>query len=80
MCIYFSDMLGEFCDFNYAIIFAGYLLMLLYALYSQCRFDGCCSLGVESAVGLALAGVLTVTVASIAGLGLATWSEFQNNF
>ncbi|KAL3109304.1 hypothetical protein niasHT_010568 [Heterodera trifolii] len=26
------DMLDEFCDFNYAIILAGYLLMLLYAL------------------------------------------------
>ncbi|KAL3083635.1 hypothetical protein niasHS_008289 [Heterodera schachtii] len=28
------DMLAEFCDFNYAIILAGYLLMLLYALMS----------------------------------------------
>uniref|UniRef100_A0A183CJZ1 SSD domain-containing protein n=1 Tax=Globodera pallida TaxID=36090 RepID=A0A183CJZ1_GLOPA len=74
-----SDMLAEFCDFNYAIILAGYLLMLLYALYSQCRFDGCCSLGVESAVGLALAGVFTVTMASIAGLGLATWLGINFN-
>uniref|UniRef100_A0A1I8BAJ4 SSD domain-containing protein n=1 Tax=Meloidogyne hapla TaxID=6305 RepID=A0A1I8BAJ4_MELHA len=73
-----SDMLAEFCDFNYAIILAGYLLMLVYALYSQCRFDGCCSLGVESAVGLALAGVLTVTLSSVAGLGISTW--FGINF
>lgn len=66
-------MLAEFCNFNYMIILLGYVLMLGYALYSQCRFDGCCSLGVESAVGLALAGVLTVTLSSVAGLGISTW-------
>ncbi|CAK5081698.1 unnamed protein product [Meloidogyne enterolobii] len=74
-----SDMLAEFCDFNYAIILVGYLLMLVYALYSQCRFDGCCSLGVESAVGLALAGVLTVTLSSVAGLGISTWFDIHFN-
>uniref|UniRef100_A0A915NM73 SSD domain-containing protein n=2 Tax=Meloidogyne TaxID=189290 RepID=A0A915NM73_9BILA len=74
-----SDMLAEFCDFNYAIILVGYLLMLVYALYSQCRFDGCCSLGVESAVGLALAGVLTVTLSSVAGLGVSILISSLNN-
>jgi patched 1 protein len=75
-----SDMLAEFCDFNYVIIVAGYLLMLVYALYSQCRFDGCCSLGVESAVGLALAGVMTVTLSSVAGLGISTWLETEIHY
>ena len=74
-----QDMLSEYCNFNYLIIFAGYLLMLVYSLYSQCRFDGCCSLGVESAVGLALAGVLTVTLSSIAGLGISTWFDINFN-
>ncbi|KAL3070695.1 hypothetical protein niasHS_016969 [Heterodera schachtii] len=36
------DMLDEFCDFNYAIILAGYLLMLLYALWLRyCRPLNC---------------------------------------
>ena len=73
-----SDMLAEFCDFNYSVIFAGYMLMLLYAVYSQLRWDGCCLLSVNSSTGLAFAGVLTVTLASVAGLGTSTW--FHINF
>ncbi|KAI1727569.1 patched family domain-containing protein [Ditylenchus destructor] len=74
-----SDMLGEFCDFKYSIIFAGYFLMLIYAVYSQLRWDGCCLLSVNSATGLAFAGVLTVTFASIAGLGISTWFGIEFN-
>jgi patched 1 protein len=74
-----SDMLAEFCDFNYTVIFAGYFLMLLYAIYSQLRRDGCCLLSVNSAMGLAIAGVLTVTFASVAGLGLSTWFGIEFN-
>uniref|UniRef100_A0A915DJ56 SSD domain-containing protein n=1 Tax=Ditylenchus dipsaci TaxID=166011 RepID=A0A915DJ56_9BILA len=74
-----SDMLAEFCDFNYSIICAGYFLMLIYAVYSQIRWDGCCLLSVNSATGLAFAGVLTVTFASVAGLGTSTWFRIEFN-
>ncbi|CAD5209040.1 unnamed protein product [Bursaphelenchus okinawaensis] len=74
-----SDMLAEFCDFNYGVIVIGYVLMLLYALYSQIRRESCCLLAAESAVGLAFAGVLTVTFASVAGLGLVTWFGVEFN-
>ncbi|KHN71235.1 Protein patched -like protein 1 [Toxocara canis] len=73
-----ADMLEEFCQFNYTIIFVGYLLMLAYALQAQMRHHGC-MLTADSCVGLAFAGVLTVTFASIAGLGLATWFGIEFN-
>ena len=42
------------------------------------RFDGCL-LSVNSAMGLACAGIFTVTFASIAGLGLSTWLGIEFN-
>lgn len=90
-----SDILAEYCDFNYTIIIIGYMLMvcsiyivavtchsclfqLVYAIYSQVRCDNCL-LSSNSSVGLALAGVITVTLASIAGLGFVTWFGVQFN-
>ncbi|VDN02911.1 unnamed protein product [Thelazia callipaeda] len=73
-----ADMLKEFCKFNYTIIFIGYFLMLLYALQSQMKCHGY-MLAVDSCVGLAFAGVFTVTFASISGLGLATWLGIEFN-
>ncbi|CAP23390.2 Protein CBG03294 [Caenorhabditis briggsae] len=73
-----ADMLEEFCQFNYTIIFAGYALMLAYAIITQARFDSCLP-ATESSMGLALAGVLVVTFASVAGLGLATWFGIEFN-
>lgn len=55
-----------------------YLLMLAYALHSQMRRHGC-MLSADSCMGLAFAGVLTVTFASVAGLGLATWFGIEFN-
>ncbi|KAK0396207.1 hypothetical protein QR680_001621 [Steinernema hermaphroditum] len=74
-----ADMLEEFCQFNYTIIFVGYFLMLLYAIYSQMKRDWYCFLSINSSMGLGFAGVLTVTYASISGLGLATWLGIEFN-
>uniref|UniRef100_A0A1I7XDY1 SSD domain-containing protein n=1 Tax=Heterorhabditis bacteriophora TaxID=37862 RepID=A0A1I7XDY1_HETBA len=82
-----ADMLEEFCQFNYKIIFVGYGLMvsfkklksaLVYAIFTQMKREGCLPAS-QSCMGLALAGVLTVTFASIAGLGLATWFGIEFN-
>ncbi|KAK0396216.1 hypothetical protein QR680_001624 [Steinernema hermaphroditum] len=74
-----ADMLEEFCQFNYTVIFVGYFLMLMYAIYSQMKRDGYCLLNINSSMGLGFAGVLTVTYASISGLGLATWLGIEFN-
>uniref|UniRef100_A0AC34F965 SSD domain-containing protein n=1 Tax=Panagrolaimus sp. ES5 TaxID=591445 RepID=A0AC34F965_9BILA len=74
-----SDMLAEFCDFNYTVILFGYILMLVYAVYSQMHCDSFLVLGVNSTAGLAIAGVLCVTFASVSGLGLATWFGIEFN-
>ncbi|MFH4980639.1 hypothetical protein AB6A40_007348 [Gnathostoma spinigerum] len=73
-----ADMLEEFCQFNYTIIFIGYFLMLVYAMHAQMKCHGCL-LAVDSCMGLAFAGVVTVTFASISGLGLATWFGIEFN-
>ncbi|KAM3719701.1 Protein patched [Dirofilaria immitis] len=73
-----ADMLEEFCKFNYSIIFIGYFLMLLYALEAQMKCHGC-MLAVDSCIGLAFAGVLTVTFASVSGLGLTAWLNIEFN-
>ncbi|VDK82911.1 unnamed protein product [Litomosoides sigmodontis] len=73
-----ADILEQFCKFNYSIIFIGYFLMLIYALQAQMKCHGC-MLDVDSCIGLAFAGVLTVTFASVAGLGLATWLGIEFN-
>ncbi|CAJ0585861.1 unnamed protein product, partial [Mesorhabditis spiculigera] len=73
-----ADMLEEFCQFNYLIIFVGYGLMLVYAVVTQFRREGCLP-AAHSCMGLAFAGVFTVTFASVAGLGLATWFGIEFN-
>ncbi|CAJ0604808.1 unnamed protein product [Cylicocyclus nassatus] len=73
-----ADMLEEFCQFNYKIIFVGYGLMLVYAIFTQMKRDGCLPSS-QSCMGLAFAGVITVTFASISGLGLATWFGIEFN-
>ena len=55
-----------------------YLLMLVYAVQSQMKTHDC-KLATDSCMGLAFAGVFTVTFASIAGLGLATWFGIEFN-
>ncbi|KAI6242632.1 Protein patched-like protein 1 [Aphelenchoides fujianensis] len=73
-----SEILANYCDFNYLIILIGYLLMLVYAVYTQIHCDNFL-LSANSSVGLALAGVFTVTMASIAGLGFVTWIGVEFN-
>ncbi|CAI5442115.1 unnamed protein product [Caenorhabditis angaria] len=73
-----ADMLEEFCQFNYTIIFVGYGLMLAYAILTQVRIDRWLP-SAESSMGLAFAGVVVVTFASVAGLGLATWFGIEFN-
>ncbi|CAD6192019.1 unnamed protein product [Caenorhabditis auriculariae] len=73
-----ADMLEEFCQFNYTIIFVGYALMMLYAIITQMRLERNLPSS-ESFMGLAFAGVVTVTFASVAGLGLATWFGIEFN-
>ncbi|PIO65171.1 patched family protein, partial [Teladorsagia circumcincta] len=51
---------------------------LVYAVFTQMKRDGCLPSS-QSCMGLALAGVLTVTYASISGLGLATWFGIEFN-
>ncbi|MCP9261435.1 Protein patched-like protein 1 [Dirofilaria immitis] len=52
--------------------------MLLYALEAQMKCHGC-MLAVDSCIGLAFAGVLTVTFASVSGLGLTAWLNIEFN-
>ncbi|GMT37320.1 hypothetical protein PFISCL1PPCAC_28617 [Pristionchus fissidentatus] len=73
-----ADMLEEFCQFNYTIILVGYGLMLVYAMVTQLRTEGCLP-AAHSCMGLAFAGVVTVTFASVAGLGMATWFGIEFN-
>ncbi|ETN74205.1 patched family protein [Necator americanus] len=51
---------------------------LVYAIFTQMKRDGCLPSS-QSCMGLALAGVLTVTFASVSGLGLATWFGIEFN-
>ena len=71
-------MLEEFCQFNFKIIFIGYGLMLGYAMFTQLKHEQLMP-AADSCMGLALIGVLTVTYASTAGLGLATWFGIEFN-
>lgn len=52
--------------------------MLIYAMQSQMRRNGY-MLAIDSYMGLAFAGVVTVTFASVSGLGLATWFGISFN-
>jgi patched 1 len=64
-------MLTEFSQFNYSIIVAGYVIMIIYAAYTQMNWDGYW-FAVESTSCLAIVGVILVTFSSVAGLGLST--------
>ncbi|CAI2346991.1 unnamed protein product [Caenorhabditis sp. 36 PRJEB53466] len=66
-----ADMLEEFSQFNYMIIVIGYVLMVVYAAFTQGRFQGWW-LAIQSNVALAISGVILVTFSSICGLGFAT--------
>ncbi|CAD6193959.1 unnamed protein product [Caenorhabditis auriculariae] len=66
-----ADMLEEFSQFNYVIIIVGYVLMVIYAAFTQARIDGRW-LAIQSNVMIAIVGVILVTFSSICGLGLAT--------
>ncbi|KAK5966930.1 SSD domain-containing protein [Trichostrongylus colubriformis] len=66
-----ADMLEEFSQFNYTIIILGYVLMVIYAAFTQARIDGRW-LAIRSNVALSFVGVILVTYASICGLGLST--------
>ncbi|CAB3404594.1 unnamed protein product [Caenorhabditis bovis] len=66
-----ADMLEEFSQFNYIIIVIGYVLMVIYAAFTQGRFQGYW-LAIQSNVALAVVGVILVTFSSICGLGFAT--------
>uniref|UniRef100_A0A0N4ULA9 SSD domain-containing protein n=1 Tax=Dracunculus medinensis TaxID=318479 RepID=A0A0N4ULA9_DRAME len=73
-----EDMLKEFSQFKFFVIFVGYLLMCIYAGWSQLKWDGWW-FAVDSCVELSILGVLLVTYASISGLGLSTWLDIQFN-
>ncbi|XGW07497.1 hypothetical protein V3C99_010569 [Haemonchus contortus] len=66
-----ADMLEEFSQFNYTIIILGYVLMVIYAAFTQARIEGRW-LAIRSNVALSFVGVILVTYASICGLGLST--------
>ncbi|KAI6171989.1 Protein patched-like protein 1 [Aphelenchoides besseyi] len=66
-----ADMLEEFSQFKFFVIFIGYVLMVIYAGYSQMDWQGLW-FSSKSCCGLAVIGVLLITYSSIAGLGLAT--------
>uniref|UniRef100_A0A0K0E695 SSD domain-containing protein n=1 Tax=Strongyloides stercoralis TaxID=6248 RepID=A0A0K0E695_STRER len=73
-----GDMLSEFCQFNYTVILFGYGFMILYAMYSQGKIRNY-KLSHDSSVSLAFFGVLSVTLSSIAGLGISTWLGIEFN-
>lgn len=66
-----ADMLEEFSQFNFMVIFIGYVLMIIYAGWSQAKFDNWW-FSVNSCCQLAVIGVLLITFSSIGGLGFST--------
>ncbi|WKX95323.1 hypothetical protein Q1695_012069 [Nippostrongylus brasiliensis] len=73
-----ADMLEEFSQFNYTIIIMGYVLMIIYAAFTQARIDGRW-LAIKSNVALSFVGVILVTYSSICGLGLSTMMGINFN-
>jgi hypothetical protein len=71
-----NDILEYYSRFNPGIILIGYVLMLLYAAFMLSDFR---DRGVRSSTGVAIAGVLLVTLASVSGLGCATVFGIQFN-
>ncbi|GMT15311.1 hypothetical protein PFISCL1PPCAC_6608, partial [Pristionchus fissidentatus] len=66
-----ADMLDEFSQFNYGIIIMGYVIMLIYAAFTQARIEGRW-LAIQSNVALSIIGAIWVTYSGICGLGFAT--------
>ncbi|KAI1720235.1 patched family domain-containing protein [Ditylenchus destructor] len=66
-----QEILKEFSDFQLSTILIGYVLMIIYAGYTQVEWDGWW-FSVKSSCYLAIIGVLIVTYSSLAGLGLCT--------
>uniref|UniRef100_A0A1I8B8P9 SSD domain-containing protein n=1 Tax=Meloidogyne hapla TaxID=6305 RepID=A0A1I8B8P9_MELHA len=66
-----SEMLEQFSEFQFGTIFIGYILMIIYAGWSQLQWDGFWFSSRSSCL-LAVVGVLMITFASVAGLGVAT--------
>uniref|UniRef100_A0A0R3RWT3 SSD domain-containing protein n=1 Tax=Elaeophora elaphi TaxID=1147741 RepID=A0A0R3RWT3_9BILA len=73
-----EDMLKEFSQFKFFVIFMGYFLMFVYAGWSQLSWDGWW-FGVNSSVGLSILGVFLVTYASISGLGISSYMGIHFN-
>uniref|UniRef100_A0A7E4VNZ3 SSD domain-containing protein n=1 Tax=Panagrellus redivivus TaxID=6233 RepID=A0A7E4VNZ3_PANRE len=66
-----ADMLEEFSQFQFFVIFIGYVLMILYAGSTQFDWKGWW-FSVKSATGIAIFGVLLITFSSVAGLGFSS--------
>uniref|UniRef100_A0AC35FVD7 SSD domain-containing protein n=1 Tax=Panagrolaimus sp. PS1159 TaxID=55785 RepID=A0AC35FVD7_9BILA len=66
-----ADMLEEFSQFQFFVIFIGYILMILYAGWTQFDWKGWW-FSIQSATLIAILGVLLITFSSIAGLGLSS--------
>ncbi|VIO93291.1 Patched family protein [Brugia malayi] len=73
-----EDMLKEFSQFKFLVIFVGYFLMFVYAGWSQLNWDGWW-FAVNSSVGLSILGVFLVTYASISGLGASSYMGIHCN-
>uniref|UniRef100_A0A915Q821 SSD domain-containing protein n=1 Tax=Setaria digitata TaxID=48799 RepID=A0A915Q821_9BILA len=73
-----EDMLKEFSQFKFLVIFLGYFFMFIYAGWSQLNWDGWW-FAVNSSVGLSTLGVFLVTYASISGLGISSYMGIHFN-
>ncbi|KAL3113722.1 hypothetical protein niasHT_016011 [Heterodera trifolii] len=73
-----QDMLEQFSEFQFFVIFIGYVLMIIYAGWSQVHWQGWW-FSVKSSCLLAIIGVLVITLASVAGLGLSTAMNIHFN-
>uniref|UniRef100_A0A183CG75 SSD domain-containing protein n=1 Tax=Globodera pallida TaxID=36090 RepID=A0A183CG75_GLOPA len=73
-----QDMLEQFSEFQFFVIFIGYVLMIIYAGWSQLHWDGWW-FSAKSSCLLAIIGVLVITLASVAGLGLSTAMHIHFN-
>uniref|UniRef100_A0A914I5P3 SSD domain-containing protein n=1 Tax=Globodera rostochiensis TaxID=31243 RepID=A0A914I5P3_GLORO len=73
-----QDMLEQFSEFQFFVIFIGYVLMIIYAGWSQLHWDGWW-FSAKSSCLLAIIGVLVITLASVAGLGLSTVMHIHFN-
>uniref|UniRef100_A0A914C2L8 SSD domain-containing protein n=1 Tax=Acrobeloides nanus TaxID=290746 RepID=A0A914C2L8_9BILA len=65
-----KDILAEFSEFNFTIIILGYVLMIIYASWTQLRWRHHW-FSVESTSCLAIIGVLLITFSFISGLGVS---------